>query len=220
MINIWTIIKVSLELEVYHHLYPILLYKFLQQTLIYPGASPRLSMKRYVLTGGPGSGKSTLILSLELSGEYVTKEGATDYIQACHKKGIEKPWMMEDFQLRILEICLEREANIPPSIERVFHDRGIPDGLAYQAPGTEIYRKIQAAAARSSYDTIFLVGLLDTVETNKIRRENEEDAKRLEDKFMQIYREHGYEPVFIGKGTVEERVSEIKRYLSNHYKES
>lgn len=72
-------------------------------------------MRRFILTGTPGSGKTSVIMELEKLGHAVIHEAATDVISQEQAKGIEKPWEEPDFVDQItykksdrwmpLEIC-------------------------------------------------------------------------------------------------------------------
>ena len=44
-------------------------------------------MKRFVITGAPGAGKTAIIRELELDGLSVVEEAATDVIAAAHARG-------------------------------------------------------------------------------------------------------------------------------------
>ena len=44
-------------------------------------------MKRFVITGAPGAGKTAIIRQLELDGFSVVEEAATDVIAASHARG-------------------------------------------------------------------------------------------------------------------------------------
>ncbi len=49
-------------------------------------------IKRFILTGTPGSGNTSVIRELEKFGHAVIHEAATDIIAQEQAKGIEKPW--------------------------------------------------------------------------------------------------------------------------------
>lgn len=171
-------------------------------------------MKKYVLTGGPGSGKSSIILALELMGENVINEAAEDYIRYRQAMGVKEPWKEADFQDKILELQLRRESNIPEGTGRIFMDRGVPDGLAYAQPGTKAYKRLENAAKETSYEKkVFVVEPLSSCEKTAVRRENLEEAVKLGEKLEEVYRKLGYEPVKIPAGPLEERVTELLKNL-------
>ncbi len=53
--------------------------------------------KRFILTGAPGSGKTTIIHALEAQGFAVIPEAATDIIAKEQLKGTLEPWKHPDF---------------------------------------------------------------------------------------------------------------------------
>lgn len=166
-------------------------------------------MKKYVLTGSPSCGKSSVIIALEMLGEHVVHEAATDVIRYKQAQGIEKPWEEADFQEDHYKLQQRREARIPQGIDRVFIDRGIADGLAYIAEGHELAHKVRGHAQEHRYEQIFLIEPLERTETNRVRREDRKEALSIGDKLLRIYKDLGYKPVIIGQGTVEERAKQI-----------
>src|SRR5579863_1579585 len=54
-------------------------------------------MKRFVLTGAPGAGKTAIIRQLELDGFSVVEEAATDVIALQQAQGIAEPWTHSSF---------------------------------------------------------------------------------------------------------------------------
>ena len=54
-------------------------------------------MRRFVITGAPGAGKTAIIRQLELDGFSVVEEAATDVIAAAHAQGTVQPWMHPSF---------------------------------------------------------------------------------------------------------------------------
>ena len=65
-------------------------------------------MKRYVLTGAPGSGKTILIRALEMGGFRVVEEAATDLIALEQAQGKERPWEEPDFLDSIVGLQRQR----------------------------------------------------------------------------------------------------------------
>ncbi|MCK4670270.1 MAG: AAA family ATPase [Nanoarchaeota archaeon] len=191
-------------------------------------------MKKYILTGGPGTGKSSILLALEQRGEHIVKEAAEDYIKVRQAQGQPEPWTEPDFQDKILELQLQREEQIPEGIERIFIDRGVADGLAYAEPGTKIYKKIMAEARKASWidkdqreymfwvriqgdysryyalsNKVFFIEQLDFTEKTKVRRENHKEAVRLGEKLKAIYHRLGYKIIGVPAAKLEERVRRV-----------
>lgn len=170
-------------------------------------------MKKVVLTGGPGTGKSSIILALESMGYHVIREAAEDYIRMRQAQGQPQPWTEQGFQEGILELQLQREARVHPDAEVVFIDRGVADGLAYAQPGTEIYKRLEEEAGKAKYDQIFLIEYLGRTEKTAVRREGEEEAIRLGQKLEQVYKELGHEAIKVAAGPLDERVKKVLEAL-------
>jgi predicted ATPase len=84
------------------------------------------NMKRYVLTGAPGAGKTAIIRQLELDGFNVVEEAATDIIGLWQAKGIAEPWTHPEFIDAIVGLQQTRErkgASLPDLVQ--FHDRSV-----------------------------------------------------------------------------------------------
>jgi predicted ATPase len=171
------------------------------------------ALKKYVLTGAPGSGKSSIILDLEARGEYIIREAAEDVIKKHQALGNKEPWLNPNFQREILALQLKREARVYQNIKRVFIDRGIPDGLTYAPRESKIAQEIIQNTPR--YDAIFLIQNLEKTDTNEIRREDYEEARELERKLTKVYEELGYELIKISPTNLQERTTQILTYIKH-----
>lgn len=168
--------------------------------------------KKYTLTGGPGSGKSSILLELERRGEYIIREAAEDTIKLEQANGNEKPWEDPNFQRKILRLQIQREEAIPKEVGRAFIDRGIADGLAYAKEGTALHREIQKECR--AYEGIFLVENLGSTETNRVRREDQTAALEIERKLGEIYQTLGYRVQRIAPASVKERADRILEIIA------
>jgi predicted ATPase len=54
-------------------------------------------MRRFIITGAPGAGKTAIIRQLELDGFSVVEEAATDVIAAAQARGTAQPWTHPSF---------------------------------------------------------------------------------------------------------------------------
>ena len=70
-------------------------------------------MKRYILTGAPGSGKTTLIKILAAMGYACSSEAATDVIDDRQQLGFKEPWKSKDFIDKIITLQKKRQLNNP-----------------------------------------------------------------------------------------------------------
>src|SRR5215467_14518549 len=79
-------------------------------------------MKRFIITGAPGAGKTAIIRQLELDGFSIVEEAATDVIAAAQTQGISEPWT-HPFFLDGVEQLQIRASYQPDEIQ--FHDRSV-----------------------------------------------------------------------------------------------
>lgn len=83
-------------------------------------------MKRYILTGTPGAGKTAILRQLELDGFSVVEEAATDVIAASHAQGLVEVWRDPSFIDAIARLQRERQIRASHQPDEVqFHDRSV-----------------------------------------------------------------------------------------------
>src|SRR5258708_40013458 len=66
-------------------------------------------MKRYILTGTPGSGKTSILHELKRQGYWVVDEAATDVIAREQGLGNSEPWLQADFLEGIIRWQRQRQ---------------------------------------------------------------------------------------------------------------
>ena len=71
-------------------------------------------MRRFIITGAPGAGKTAIIRQLELDGFSVVEEAATDVIAAAHARGTE-PWMNPSFIDLVVTLQRDRQPSVSTS---------------------------------------------------------------------------------------------------------
>ncbi|MDP3882021.1 MAG: ATP-binding protein [Nanoarchaeota archaeon] len=151
----------------------------------------RRQTRKYILEGGGGTGKSTLLNEIAKTGIYTLGEVAEYLIQ----RGITPASVgREDFQEKVLDIQLEWEREIPLEKKYSFQDRGIPGGIGFfLAEGLEPPEKLLMAARKAEYAGIFLLEPLATYENTAIRAEKREKALLVHQKIREAYESLGYE---------------------------
>jgi predicted ATPase len=66
----------------------------------------------FILTGPPGSGKTTIIRYLAEDGFATAEEAATDLIAAWQHRGIGEPWTWPSFIDAVVETQRDRQINL------------------------------------------------------------------------------------------------------------
>jgi len=171
-----------------------------------------------VLSGGPCSGKTTLIDGLAQRGHAVVAEAAKDVIESPRTGPLRESDPVA-FQREILAAQLTREraalADRDSAYDaRTFADRGVVDGLAYlEIAGLEPFPELLAAceAARDRYRTVFLCDLNPEYGANSYRDETAEQAVRLHEALQRAWTHFHPYAVAVPWLPVEERVEFVLR---------
>lgn len=135
----------------------------------------------FVITGGPCSGKTTLIEGLQRAGFHTEEESARMYIEDEMAKGktLEEVRADEEaFQQKVYQYKIDREEILPPK-EIIFFDRGVPDTFAYYWHyDIPISEEMEVRMTSSAYRKVFLLEQVG-YEKDQARAEDEAEAKKL-----------------------------------------
>jgi predicted ATPase len=83
-------------------------------------------MRRFIITGAPGSGKTAIIRRLELDGFAVIEEAATDVIALAQAEGASEPWTCPEFIDLVVNLQKERLGRASLLADSIqFHDRSV-----------------------------------------------------------------------------------------------
>ena len=171
---------------------------------------------KYVLTGGPGVGKTTLLNHLQQKYP-ILKESAREIIteQSSRTNDPILPWTKyEQFQYLVLERQQQKESTITkPTIL----DRGIIDGVAYARHASLYLPDLESAAQKTTYAAIFILDQLPTYQNDSERREDPKLAFELHNIILHTYQEFGYSPITIPVGTIEFRAQCIENHIQKSY---
>ena len=173
-------------------------------------------MQRFILTGAPGAGKTTLVERLEELGYEVVREGFMDLYHRQRETGWADPFADPDFIDKLVALQAERlEAAGAPGERPRFFDRSPLCTLALNElmgkPPTERLRgEIDRMLRDEIYDRrVLFVQNLGWVETTEIRTLDYEQTLAFEDLHRKVYVAHGFECVDVPAAEVDERVRRI-----------
>ena len=156
-----------------------------------------MGTKKYILTGGPGVGKTETVEKLR-EYDYFILGKSTEYIKQLGKKDGKFNWTPE-LQVKALELQRVWEKEIPKGRE-AFIAAGIPDGLAYyevnnKNPPCELLE----AAKKTNYDKIFMLGA----------PKDKDSIKAMNKILYGIYTSLGYKPIMVPRLDLDERIEFI-----------
>jgi predicted ATPase len=153
----------------------------------------------YVITGGPGFGKSTLIQKLHELGYRVGGEIARQIIdQQIAESGDLLPWKDGlGFEKRVMDERIEFLNSVDDQ-QIAFSDRGLPDQVAFSwYRGKNISKQLNHALELNQYaKRVFLTPPWYQIYRNDaIRTETFFEAEKIHGFIIEAYLKFGYEPI-------------------------
>ena len=170
--------------------------------------------KKIVLTGAPGTGKSTLIDLLHSEGYYCMHEISREIIKEAQSQGIQNIFLTDPivFSEKILEQRIKQYKQTITSNKRFcFFDRGIPDITAYlddsQIHATDIFKN---AIHEHPYDLVFVFPPWKKIYTQDRQRfETFKQAKQVHKAIVEAYKKTNSSIIIIPKDTPHNRLAFI-----------
>ena len=173
-----------------------------------------MDTKRIVITGGPGTGKTTIINEL-IKRKYVCLEEISRQVTLeAQERGIDQLFLTEPllFSDMLLEGRIQQffEAEKFDS-DFIFFDRGVPDVVAYMDYLKTSYpNRFNEACLNNKYDHIFILAPWQEIYVSDNERyENYEQAVEIHHHLLAAYARYGYAMHDVPFGAVEDRADYI-----------
>lgn len=173
-------------------------------------------MKRYILTGTPGSGKTSILHELKSKGYSVVEEAATDVIALEQADGSPEPWMQADFIDKIVRLQRQRQIEtlaLPYKLQ--FYDRSpvctyaLSCYLGYP-PSAYLLEEMDRIECENIYQRqVFFVENLGFCQPTEARRISFEEALLFEKIHIETYTSFGYDLIKIPSDSLSKRVQSV-----------
>ncbi len=178
-----------------------------------------MSAKKIVITGGPGTGKSSLINELLRRNYICFEEISRQVTLKAREEGIEQLFLTEPllFSERLLKGREQQfiEASKHKS-ELVFLDRGIPDVIAYMDYIGDSYPESFVESCRkNNYDMVFILAPWQEIfSSDSERYENFEQAVQIHHHLLNTYERFDYKLIDVPFDSIENRTDFILNVIN------
>jgi predicted ATPase len=171
-----------------------------------------LRKSRIVLTGAPGTGKTSIIEVLENKGFNVIPEPARTVINSYRKYSPELLPHLSIENRERFQLIIQNEAikNFNDNTSGIF-DRSIIDEIGYRnLYKIDISKELKEAAVTKRYDKVFIFPIWQEIFRNDdVRSETLEEATIVGEYLHKAYVDWGYTPIIIPKTGIIDRVNFI-----------
>ena len=173
----------------------------------------------FVITGGPGTGKTTLLQELQNRFYTCIPEVAREIIKEQVSLGGEAlPWMNQELYLQMM---FDRSLDSYQAREKaagsiVFFDRGIPDSITYaEIIGSPDKTSMENLAVHYRYNqyVFFLAPWYDIYKTDEERKQSWEEAETISRMNAETYRRLNYTLIYVPQDTPEKRADFILDWI-------
>jgi len=178
-------------------------------------------VKRYILTGTPGCGKTSIIRALEVAGYAVVEEAATDVIALRQAQGVAEPWTRASFIDDITDLQKLRQMRVAElSSGEQFYDRSplctyaLSVWLGFPISTTLANEMERIREAQIYQRQVFFIENLGFCEPSAARKITFEESLAFEKVHEETYRPFGYDCIRVPAQDLAARVSQIERHVS------
>lgn len=173
-----------------------------------------MNTKKIVITGGPGTGKSSIINELKNRGHICFDEISRQVTLEARKKGIEQLFLTEP--LLFSELLLKGRLKQFYDADQyegstIFLDRGLPDVLAYMDYYDTNYPiEFVNTCQNNRYDKVFVLAPWQEIfVSDSVRYENFEQAELIHRHLLNSYHNFDYQLLDVPFESIEKRTDFI-----------
>ena len=176
-------------------------------------------MDKYIITGGPGSGKTNLLGALKYLNYNCSAEASRQLIiQETEKKSACLPWLnLECFAEKVLDKMISLY-NATTGNRLTFYDRGIPDIIAYlEVAGLPVTGNYFKALQTYPYNkNVFILPPWQEIYVNDSERwQTYKEAEQLYWGIMKTYTAFGFNLIEVPRLSVDERVEFVLNNIND-----
>ncbi len=179
-----------------------------------------MNTRRIVITGGPGTGKSSIIDELQQRGHICFEEISRQITLEARENGVDQLFLTQP--LLFSQLLLEGRNKQYVEADKydnatVFMDRGLPDVLAYMDFfGSDYPEDFISVCAKSTYDVVFILSPWQEIfQCDNVRYETFEQSELIHERLLKTYAHFNYHLIDIPFDTVEKRVDFILDSLNS-----
>jgi predicted ATPase len=178
------------------------------------------SMKRYILTGTPGSGKTSILHELKSQGYSVVEEAATDVIALEYRRGNPEPSMQADFIDKIIRLQKQRQLDTGMCLDELqVYDRSpictfaLSRYLGYP-PSVCLLEEMERIERETIYQRqVFFIENLGFCQPTEARKITFEESLLFENIHAEIYTSLGYHLIKVVPEALSLRVHRIMTWM-------
>ncbi|MEU6704797.1 ATP/GTP-binding protein [Streptomyces wuyuanensis] len=177
-------------------------------------------MRRYVLTGTPGAGKTSTLRCLAEYGYEVVEEAATAVIARAQSQGEDEPWTRASFIDEVGDLQKQRQlgASTAGSVQvfdrSPFCTHALADYLG-RPVSPALTAEIERITAEGIYERqVFFIRSLGFCEPTSARRISFQESLVFEKIHEQSYRAFGFELIDIPAGDLADRAAAVSAVIA------
>lgn len=178
-------------------------------------SGPHNSIRRFILTGAPGTGKTTVLDAIDPSVRVVS-EPARDVLAELRSRGESTDLPPDQFVARLLRRSIESFSRAAAEPGPVVFDRGIPDCAAYAIYfGIDAGPSLDAAAQYRYHDPVLLLDPWEEIYATDAERTMTFDmVLHFHEAVVEAYRQTGYTFNRVPRTTIARRAAFIDRSIA------